>query len=130
MSTPKKESRAERVKRLEAKKVAAEVYDTGVHTTEHGYRVPAVRDLPSSRDWATDPDRACKDAPLDVFFPIGHGSAQLGAITRAKEICAGCPVRSACLEWSLTAGERWGIWGGLDERERRAVLARRRRGAA
>ena len=62
----------------------------------------------------------------DLFFP------ERGASTReAKEVCRGCVVREECLEYALTNGEKFGIWGGMSERERRRIrraraLARRR----
>ncbi len=62
-------------------------------------------------------DRAsCSGVDPDVFFP------QRGVSTRpAKELCKCCEVRSQCLEYALQTGERFGIWGGLSERERRNV---------
>ncbi len=48
----------------------------------------------------------------------------------AKNVCADCPVRARCLDHALTAGERYGVWGGLDENERAAETRRRRRAAA
>ena len=52
----------------------------------------------------------------DLFFP------ERGASTReAKEVCRGCVVRLDCLEYALVNGEKFGIWGGLSERERRRL---------
>lgn len=66
---------------------------------------------------------ACRTAPIEWFFP------ERGAdTTRAKKICAGCPVLDVCREHGLH--ERHGIWGGLSERERRRVRAQRRAAAA
>lgn len=42
-------------------------------------------------------------------------------VARAKAVCAGCPVREACLEFALANDERWGVWGGTSERQRRAM---------
>ncbi len=66
-------------------------------------------------------DRAnCKGANADLFFP------ERGASTRtAKAICRECPVRAECLEFALRSGEKFGIWGGLSERERRRVRRER-----
>lgn len=62
---------------------------------------------------------ACATAPIDWFFPDrGQDSS------RAKDICAACPVRELCLEHFLH--ERHGIWGGLSERQRRQLRAQRR----
>lgn len=45
----------------------------------------------------------------------------------AKAVCAGCAVREQCLEFALTNGEKFGIWGGLSERERRRIRRERAR---
>ncbi|MGH9014639.1 MAG: WhiB family transcriptional regulator [Acidimicrobiia bacterium] len=72
----------------------------------------------------------CLGVDPDLFFP------ERGASTReAKSVCRGCEVRLECLEYALSHGEKFGIWGGLSERERRRVrreraLARRRAGVA
>ncbi|MFD7922054.1 WhiB family transcriptional regulator [Streptomyces sp. NPDC059740] len=44
---------------------------------------------------------------------------------RVKTICAGCPVRTECLAHALDERIEWGVWGGMTERERRALLRRR-----
>lgn len=44
----------------------------------------------------------------------------------AKRICAGCPVRQACLQHALDVPEAYGVWGGMSEDERREQLSRRR----
>ena len=69
-------------------------------------------------------DAACADADPSVFFPE-HGRAA----TQAKAMCAGCAVRAECLDFALASHERFGIYGGLTEKERR-VEARRRKQAA
>jgi len=56
----------------------------------------------------------CLDADPEAFFPEKGGSTR-----EAKRICATCPVRSECLDHALANDERFGIWGGLSERERR-----------
>ncbi len=67
----------------------------------------------------------CMGVDPELFFP------ERGASTReAKEVCRGCVVKGDCLEYALANGEKFGIWGGLSERERRKVrrsraLARR-----
>lgn len=66
-------------------------------------------------------DRAlCAQTDPEAFFPEKGGSTR-----EAKKICRGCEVKSQCLEYALANDERFGIWGGLSERERR----RFRRGA-
>lgn len=65
----------------------------------------------------------CLGVDPDLFFP------ERGASTReAKEVCRGCVVQADCLEFALRNGEKFGIWGGLSERERRRI--RRQRAAA
>ena len=70
----------------------------------------------------------CMGVDPDLFFP------ERGASTReAKEVCRGCVVREDCLEYALANGEKFGIWGGLSERERRRIRRMRtlqRRAAA
>ncbi|MFY0409713.1 WhiB family transcriptional regulator [Solicola sp. PLA-1-18] len=44
---------------------------------------------------------------------------------RAKQMCTGCPVRAECLSEALDNEIEWGVWGGMTERERRALLRRR-----
>lgn len=56
----------------------------------------------------------CLDADPEAFFPEKGGSTR-----EAKRICATCPVREECLDYALSNDERFGIWGGLSERERR-----------
>lgn len=59
---------------------------------------------------------SCSGVDPELFFP------QRGVSTRpAKELCKECEVRDECLEYALATGERFGIWGGLSERERRNV---------
>ena len=54
-----------------------------------------------------------------MFFPDKGESAR-----PAKRVCAGCEVRAECLQEALDRGERFGVWGGLSERERRALAVR------
>ncbi|MDX1658061.1 MAG: WhiB family transcriptional regulator [Nitriliruptorales bacterium] len=61
-------------------------------------------------------DAKCLDADPEAFFPEKGGSTR-----EAKRICAACPVREECLEYALGNEERFGIWGGLSERERRRL---------
>jgi WhiB family transcriptional regulator, redox-sensing transcriptional regulator len=62
---------------------------------------------------------ACRGADLSVFFPGRGQSAE-----PARRICASCPVRQPCLEFALRHGITHGIWGGLAERDRRALRTR------
>ena len=62
-------------------------------------------------------DRAlCSQTDPEAFFPEKGGSTR-----EAKKVCRGCEVRADCLEYALERDERFGIWGGLSERERRRL---------
>jgi WhiB family transcriptional regulator, redox-sensing transcriptional regulator len=61
----------------------------------------------------------CAQTDPEAFFPEKGGSTR-----EAKRICQGCEVRSECLEYALAHDERFGIWGGLSERERRKLKRR------
>lgn len=70
-------------------------------------------------------DAACRGCDPDLFYP--HRGQDVRA---AKALCRGCPVRFECLEASLDGeGERFGIWGGLSEKERRRIRRMRRKAA-
>ena len=58
----------------------------------------------------------CAQTDPEAFFPEKGGSTR-----EAKKVCLGCDVRGECLEYALAHDERFGIWGGLSERERRRL---------
>lgn len=66
---------------------------------------------------------ACGTVGRAVFFsPDAEGGrAREAREARAKAICAGCPVIRECAGYALTAGGRYGVWGGLSERDRAAL---------
>ena len=67
----------------------------------------------------------CVGLDADLFFP------DRGEPTRdAKAGCAGCEVREECLDYALSTGQKFGVWGGTSERERRALRRMRRTGEA
>ena len=61
----------------------------------------------------------CAETDPEAFFPEKGGSTR-----EAKKICTGCEVKAQCLEYALSNDERFGIWGGLSERERRRLRRR------
>ena len=62
----------------------------------------------------------CLGVDPDLFFP------ERGASTKeAKSVCGGCEVKTECLEYALRHGEKFGIWGGMSERERRRLRRQR-----
>ena len=92
----------------------------------HGFLAEVIGDR-GDRSWQRQAN--CMGVDPDLFFP------ERGASTReAKEVCRGCVVREDCLEYALSNGEKFGIWGGMSERERRRIRRARavagRRGAA
>lgn len=80
----------------------------------------AVRTLNTWRDRA-----ACRGPETALFFPpttTERRDEREARERRAKAICCGCPVQPECLEYALGIGEMHGIWGGLNESERRGLL--------
>ncbi|WP_435059675.1 WhiB family transcriptional regulator [Streptomyces sp. bgisy060] len=63
-------------------------------------------------------DAACRTADPDELFDCTRQN-------RAKAVCTGCPVRTECLVEALDNRVEWGVWGGMTERERRALLRRK-----
>jgi len=61
----------------------------------------------------------CSQTDPEAFFPEKGGSTR-----EAKRICSRCDVKGECLEYALGHDERFGIWGGLSERERRRLRRR------
>ncbi|RJQ68174.1 WhiB family transcriptional regulator [Pseudonocardiaceae bacterium YIM PH 21723] len=72
---------------------------------------------PEEQDWQEN--ALCAQTDPEAFFPEKGGSTR-----EAKRICTGCEVRAECLEYALAHDERFGIWGGLSERERRKLKKR------
>ena len=71
-------------------------------------------EAPSELEWQ---ERAlCAQTDPEAFFPEKGGSTR-----EAKRVCMACEVRVQCLDYALENDERFGIWGGLSERERRKV---------
>jgi WhiB family redox-sensing transcriptional regulator len=89
---------------------------------------PAIEPMPQSPWSEISPtedgwrlDALCAETDPEAFFPEKGGSTR-----EAKRVCTGCTVRAECLEFALTNDERFGIWGGLSERERRRLRLQRR----
>lgn len=86
----------------------------------------------NSEPWVDD--ALCAQVGTDMFYPE---KGQTDISNAAKRICRLCPVRGEqlggtgeCLEYALNRDERFGVWGGYSERERRRMNQRRREGAA
>jgi WhiB family redox-sensing transcriptional regulator len=67
--------------------------------------------------WQTE--ALCAQTDPEAFFPEKGGSTR-----DAKKVCSSCTVRQECLDYALDNDERFGIWGGLSERERRRLRKR------
>ena len=92
----------------------------GTALEERAFDNPPLRGLILIEDDAEEPDwqenALCAQTDPEAFFPEKGGSTR-----EAKRICSGCEVRAECLEYALAHDERFGIWGGLSERERRRL---------
>lgn len=62
---------------------------------------------------------ACRQVDPDVFFPTTREQEE-----HAISICKTCPVRMDCLDYAIEAREKFGIWGGLTEKQRRRLVRR------
>lgn len=98
-------------------------------TTKLGYvtNSSAISTTELTTDWRER--AACAGHPNQAFFPVGDGEEQV--VKKAKAICAVCPVSEECLQYALETNQRFGIWAGTTEAERRSIrrkwLAARRR---
>lgn len=110
--------------------MCARTYVANSKTAQTAHRTPGRCLMGARHDqpiWAREPipgwyERStCKGIAVDVFFLEQHEDL-------ARRVCSSCPVRTQCRQWALEAGSSLaGTWGGLSEKERRAV---RRKGAA
>jgi WhiB family redox-sensing transcriptional regulator len=64
---------------------------------------------------------ACLSAEPDLFFPVGTTGGALDDISAAKGVCARCLVLAECRDYALRTRQPFGVWGGLDEEERKAL---------
>jgi WhiB family redox-sensing transcriptional regulator len=78
---------------------------------------------PATPDDAWMIDGLCRQVDGDLFYPDGMGGSVHFQTVKARKVCGNCPVRSECLDYALATGERFGVWGGLSEDERRALKA-------
>jgi WhiB family redox-sensing transcriptional regulator len=73
----------------------------------------------------------CSGVEDDTMFPdvlvLTDPDAYADAVTFAKTICDGCPVKSKCLGGAIQRGEKFGVWGGTTPEERTALVAGRER---
>ena len=81
--------------------------------------LPFQQDFDDEGELGWQTDALCAQTDPEAFFPEKGGSTR-----DAKKVCGACNVRSQCLEYALANDERFGIWGGLSERERRRLRKR------
>jgi len=86
---------------------------------------------PVASAWEWQYQGACQTLPSEMFFhPDGErGPRRVNREKTAKAICATCPVIEACRAHALSVQEPYGIWGGLSEDDRLAILESEERGA-
>lgn len=77
-------------------------------------------------DWRADASCSTREV-ASLFFPVGVTGPAETQIVKAKEVCASCPVKDACLEFAITTNQEYGIWGGTSEDERRILRREWRR---
>lgn len=70
------------------------------------------------------PEALCAQTDPEAFFPEKGGSPKV-----AKKVCVGCPVRPECLEYALATDQRFGVWGGMSEGQRRKLRKARKAAA-
>lgn len=68
----------------------------------------------------------CRDYDPEMWFPVSSGPERQVQVAMAAAICRRCPVQWDCGNWALDTGEQFGIWGGMDEAQRRGILWHRR----
>lgn len=83
-----------------------------------GFR-PGLEDFSDEGELGWQTDALCAQTDPEAFFPEKGGSTR-----DAKKVCGTCNVKAQCLEYALANDERFGIWGGLSERERRRLRKR------
>jgi WhiB family redox-sensing transcriptional regulator len=93
--------------------------------------------VPAMKNWTVPSDTppwqfraACRGEDSSLFFAPGYFERREEKDRReakAKSICARCPVRVDCLDYALRIKEPHGVWGGMNEQQRRALLRERAR---
>ena len=81
---------------------------------------------PALDRWECQQRGACVTTDTELFFHPDNerGPRREAREAAAKAVCAGCPVLAQCRDYALATREPFGVWGGLSEPEREAILAR------
>jgi WhiB family redox-sensing transcriptional regulator len=80
-----------------------------------------AEDVPEGPRWKRS--AACREMPTALFFPAGNFYLARLDEERAKALCSSCPVRARCLTYAIEHQEPYGVWGGLNPDERRALTS-------
>lgn len=84
-----------------------------------------MRKWESSEEWKLA--GLCRQVDPDLWFPAkGDSNNPAKRICKGTRFTPGCPVRARCLEYALGNIEAFGVWGGMGERERAAILKSRK----
>lgn len=75
---------------------------------------------------AAKPQLPCRAEDPELWFPVGKGALADEQAWLAKQLCHACQIEQACLKYALETGQLWGVWGGTDPTERRAIQRRDR----
>lgn len=90
------------------------------HLKEHGADEPVP-------DGSWRDDAACLGLDPDLFFPTDTSPERADL---ARAVCADCTVTEECLDYAIATNQRWGIWGGTSDRDRRRIRQQRRQVSA
>lgn len=85
--------------------------------------MPTTTSQGSLGGWAAS--GACRHSDPELFFPLTDRGPAAAQLVRAKEVCRQCPVQTECLEFALSSGQAFGVWGGTTQDERRLIRRRR-----
>lgn len=88
----------------------------------------SIVDTDDRLDWQED--AACREYDNILFFGEDQGESELERQAReseAKAVCQRCPVAEPCLEFAIETNQKYGIWGGLTDKERASLKRRRAR---
>ena len=91
-------------------------------------QIQPLMDASDKMDWQED--AACRKNDNILFFGPDQGESELEKQSRelkAKAVCQTCPVREQCLEFAMETNQKYGIWGGLTDKERASLKRRRAR---
>jgi len=90
--------------------------DTATTRTAATIARTTVYDVDDDAELSWQDQALCAQTDPEAFYPEKGGSTR-----EAKRVCRSCEVRAECLEYALDHHERFGIWGGMSERERRRL---------